>query len=102
MSVRRGTGKPRRRKRHQKKQRKEGWGGEGERLKRRLYRAGEVSTTEGASGGNMYPFILLFIACIIVALTRLECVSDAGLRFAFFLGSHKMDVFTFFTVKAAS
>lgn len=33
----------------------------------------------------MYLFILLFIVYLIVTLTRLECMSTAGLRFVFLL-----------------
>lgn len=33
----------------------------------------------------MYLFILLFIVYLIVTLTRLECMSAAGLRFGVFL-----------------
>lgn len=64
-----------------------------------FYRAAEVSTTEGRRGENMYLFILLFTVYLIVALTRRECASAAGLRFRFFLRSLQNGcVYLFFLV----
>lgn len=51
----------------------------------------------------MYLFILLFTVYLIVALTRRECASAAGLRFRFFLRSLQNGcVYLFFLYKKSA